>query len=314
MTVYVQDRTVIEDTESSIDLILKGWSLHNYPDRLAYSATPADFGSLLIQRRRWANGGLIILPKLIRHLWARPKIGNLAQGFLQIHYLVSLATTSTAILLLLLLPFEEGLRSIWLPVAAAPYFCLYGRDLVRAGYSWKDLLNVYALNLLLVPVHLGGVLKSLHQGVTGRKTAFCRTPKVAARTVAPPLYVWGVLGLLTWSILSTMLGLTGGHWGRFAFSFVNSVVFILLVTKFIGVRECVEDALASHPRLQTSILRLLPQPANRAANRTSQMPISVSICPSFDPIFSAVAASGDIRSRNFVPQHGERECGLLGQL
>jgi hypothetical protein len=51
----IADRTIIEDTESSIDLIVRGWSLYNYPSRLAYSATPADFGSLLIQRRRWAT-------------------------------------------------------------------------------------------------------------------------------------------------------------------------------------------------------------------------------------------------------------------
>ena len=54
---YIQDRTVIEDTESSVDLAGCGWQLYNYPERLTYSATPPDFGSLIIQRRRWANGG-----------------------------------------------------------------------------------------------------------------------------------------------------------------------------------------------------------------------------------------------------------------
>ena len=68
---YIQDRTVIEDTESSIDLVDRDWTLFNYPERLAYSATPPDFGALLIQRRRWANGGLIILPKLLRYLFRR---------------------------------------------------------------------------------------------------------------------------------------------------------------------------------------------------------------------------------------------------
>ncbi|HAQ58965.1 MAG TPA: glycosyltransferase, partial [Microbacterium sp.] len=63
---YVQDRTVIEDTESSVDLAVHGWTLINYPERLSYSATPPDFGSLVVQRRRWANGGLLILPKLWR--------------------------------------------------------------------------------------------------------------------------------------------------------------------------------------------------------------------------------------------------------
>ena len=66
---YIQDRTVIEDTESTVDLLQKGWQLFNYPERLAYSATPRDFGALTIQRGRWANGGLLILPKLVAHWW-----------------------------------------------------------------------------------------------------------------------------------------------------------------------------------------------------------------------------------------------------
>ena len=73
---YVQDRTVIEDTESSIDLALHGWRLINYPERLSYSATPPDFGSLVIQRRRWANGGLLILPKLWTLLRERKNNGR----------------------------------------------------------------------------------------------------------------------------------------------------------------------------------------------------------------------------------------------
>jgi cellulose synthase (UDP-forming) len=63
---YVQDRTVIEDTESTMDLTINGWRLLNYPERLSYSTTPPDFGALSIQRRRWANGGLLILAKLSR--------------------------------------------------------------------------------------------------------------------------------------------------------------------------------------------------------------------------------------------------------
>src|SRR5260370_11350977 len=71
ITRYIQDRTVIEDTESTLDLREKGWHLHNYPERLDYSATPPDFGTLLIQRRRWANGGTVFLPKLLRLLFHR---------------------------------------------------------------------------------------------------------------------------------------------------------------------------------------------------------------------------------------------------
>jgi cellulose synthase (UDP-forming) len=48
---YIHDRTVIEDTESTVDLRRCGWQLYNYPERMAFSATPPDFGALLIQRR-----------------------------------------------------------------------------------------------------------------------------------------------------------------------------------------------------------------------------------------------------------------------
>src|SRR5262249_13204964 len=44
ISVYIQDKTVIEDTGATIDLALKNWSVQNYPARLSYSATPPDFG------------------------------------------------------------------------------------------------------------------------------------------------------------------------------------------------------------------------------------------------------------------------------
>ena len=40
--VFIHDRTIIEDTELTVDLISRGWTLYNYPAHLAYSATPPD--------------------------------------------------------------------------------------------------------------------------------------------------------------------------------------------------------------------------------------------------------------------------------
>jgi cellulose synthase/poly-beta-1,6-N-acetylglucosamine synthase-like glycosyltransferase len=125
---FIQDRTVIEDTESTIDLIARGWRLHNYPERLAFSATPPDFGALLIQRRRWANGGLLILPKLLRHLARSGSIrGVLREGFMRCHYLASLAIVNAGLLLILGVSLDEGRRNLWLPLTAVPYFALYAR-------------------------------------------------------------------------------------------------------------------------------------------------------------------------------------------
>ncbi|MEI8241292.1 MAG: glycosyltransferase family 2 protein, partial [Actinomycetota bacterium] len=111
---YIHDRTVIEDTESSIDLGTHGWTLFNYGERLSYSATPPDFGSLAIQRQRWADGGLIILPKLIQQWRSRKESDTpmrFTQFFLRLNYLASIAWSSAGLVLLLLYPFSQTLLS-----------------------------------------------------------------------------------------------------------------------------------------------------------------------------------------------------------
>jgi DNA-directed RNA polymerase specialized sigma24 family protein len=119
LPVFIQDRTVIEDTGSTIDLIRRGWRLYNYPERLAYSATPPDFGSLLIQRRRWANGGLIILPDLINHLRRTGEfVRRLPEMAMRAHYLFSPAVGNFGLLVLLLYHFDDSLTNLWLPLAS----------------------------------------------------------------------------------------------------------------------------------------------------------------------------------------------------
>lgn len=240
---YIQDATVIEDTESTVDLIAKRWQLFNYPARLAYSATPDNFGSLLIQRGRWANGGLLIIPKLIKYLSAVPKsLRTYLEALYRFHYLTSLAGAPLSVLLLILVPFSSSLTTLWLPLTALPYFLLYGRDLSLIGYyGWRDLYRVYALNLLLIPIHLSGAFKSLKQKITGRKTPFQRTPKICGRTRAPRLYIvleYGLAGLL---LSLAMLYGAKGLWFSSVFSLLNGILLVYAIHLFIGFSESLED-------------------------------------------------------------------------
>lgn len=247
---FIQDHTVIEDTESSVDFVAGGWRLHNYPERLAYSATPPDFGALLIQRRRWANGGLLILPKLLRYLThARPSGIRVVEGFFRVHYLISIAAGNLGLLLLLAFPFGENSFFVWVPLAALPYFLLYGRDLMQAGYRWTDLFRVYALNLLLIPVNLGGVFRSLQQAITGRKVPFGRTPKIVGRTPAPALYVAAAYVLLGQWLLGAGNDTWHGRWMLAAFSLINAALLAYAIRTFIGwKRSRVDLAAALHAR------------------------------------------------------------------
>jgi cellulose synthase/poly-beta-1,6-N-acetylglucosamine synthase-like glycosyltransferase len=243
---YIQDRTLTEDSDSTIDLVAAGWQLYNYPDRLSYSATPPDFGALVIQRRRWANGSLLILPKLFRYLLKnRGDIRRLPEAILRTQYLASTALGTLVAIVLLLYPFESVLTSRWLPYAAIPYYVLYGRDLVLSNYRWRDLVHVYALTLMLIPVNLGGVAKSLHQWWTGRPPVFARTPKVTGRTAAPALYIVASFAVPVWTAAVGSSWLYHGQIGRAMFSCATLLVFLYGPLYFIGVRALCEDLAAN---------------------------------------------------------------------
>lgn len=271
---YIQDRTVIEDTESSVDLVDRGWSLVNYPQRLAYSATPPDFGALIIQRRRWANGGLIILPKLLRYLFPKmtPEL-KLAEGLVRSHYLTSIAGVNIGLLILFIYPFEASMNTFWLPLTAIPYFYLYGRDLVSMQYRWSDLLRVYALNLMLIPVNLGGVFKSISQGISGKKIPFCRTPKVEGRTSVPVIYVLSVVALSVWCVLVTTVDIAEERWWHATFMALNGTLFLYAVCIYMGLRESLSDlaVLTGRPQLDDTLMNamqddgiILPSDTNSA--------------------------------------------------
>ena len=240
---YIQDRTVIEDTESTVDLLSRGWSLHNYPERLAFSATPPDFGSLVIQRARWANGGLIILPKLFSLLHGTAKrMGILPQALLQVHYLTSLAFAPLSVFLLLVIPFSSDLMTASMPLAALPYFALYARDLAAAGYRpVRDLIRIYALNLLLIPVHLGGALTSIQQAIAGTKIPFRRTPKVSGRTRTSPLdLVLQLMMVLSSAGLAAYYG-SQMRWISGTFALANAALLLYGIRHFIGFAEMRQD-------------------------------------------------------------------------
>jgi cellulose synthase/poly-beta-1,6-N-acetylglucosamine synthase-like glycosyltransferase len=256
-TRYIQDRTVIEDTESSIDLVKRGWRLFNYPARLSYSATPPDFGSLVVQRRRWANGGLLILPKLLGLLVRRQArdVGAL-HAFMRVHYLVSIAAVNIGLVVLFLVPFPRWSANGWLPLTAIPYFLLYARDLRLAGYRRRDLPAVYALNLLLIPVNLGGVLSSLRQAVSGRGSAFKRTPKVSDRTSSPPVYIVVPLLLVAFLVFGAVWSFLHGVPIQGVASTLNALLLLYAVTRFIGWRYGWED-LRAQVRVPRLVLRLV---------------------------------------------------------
>jgi EAL domain-containing protein (putative c-di-GMP-specific phosphodiesterase class I)/cellulose synthase/poly-beta-1,6-N-acetylglucosamine synthase-like glycosyltransferase len=241
---YIQDRTVIEDTESTIDLGLHGWKLLNYPERLSYSATPPDFGALCIQRRRWANGGLLILPKLRRQMKIRKGRGErstFGEWFLRLNYMASIGWSSLALVMLLAYPFNNALLVPVLVLVPLPYFLAMANDLKSCGYKRLDIFRVYGLNLILLPVNLAGVGNSIVQMIIGDKSVFGRTPKVSDRTIpnllfiVSPFLMLGLAGLTLWN------DVVSRRWDNAVYATVNSVLLCYAIVAFIGLRHSLSD-------------------------------------------------------------------------
>lgn len=248
---YIQDRTVIEDTESSVDLAAHGWTLANYPERLSYSATPGDFGSLVVQRRRWANGGLLILPKLFGQLRERKRRGQKVQAtefMLRLNYMASIAWASFGLVFMLAYPYDSRLLSPFVMLAAVPYFAAMASDLKYSGYKRTDVFRIYAFNLILMPVNLAGVLKSLQQAVTAKKIPFARTPKVKNRTATPFLYVVAPVAIVAFSLFTLWRDWNQQNWANAAFALVNAAFAAYAIVAFIGVGPLLADAWAGATR------------------------------------------------------------------
>lgn len=241
---YIQDRTVIEDTESSVDLALHGWKLVNYPERLSYSATPPDFGSLIVQRRRWANGGLLILPKLwatVRERKRHNQHVSAAEILLRVNYMASIAWASFGLIFLLAFPYDSRLLSPLVVLAALPYFFAMASDLKYCGYKRTDVFRIYGFNIILLPVNLAGVLKSLQQALTGKKIPFARTPKVKNRTVSPLIYVVTPLLIIGFSVFTLWRDVIAENWANAAFAGFNAFVASWAVLAYIGVKGTLVD-------------------------------------------------------------------------
>jgi len=286
---YIQDRTVIEDTESTIELGIRDWQLVNVPERLSYSATPPDFGSLCIQRRRWATGGLLILPKLHRQRRARKARGDrtrFGETFLRWNYMASITWSSLSLLVLLAFPFNATLISPWLFLLPLPYFCAMASDLRYCGYKRTDVIRLYGFNLILLPVNLTGVVATLVQAITASKAAFARTPKIRDRTITPLLFLVAPFLLVGLSGFTFLYAYELARRQNLAYAALNVLLILYAIIAFIGLKNCVVDVW-----LHTK--QLLYKPASPKSRRRVLHSKKAATVPTVAPNWRAVLYVGD---------------------
>jgi hypothetical protein len=160
---------------------------------------------------------------------------------LRLNYISSIAWANVGLLFLLIYPYDSRLLSPTVLLASVPYFLLMGSDLRYNGYKFSDVLRVYGLNLILLPVNLAGVLKSLQQAMTGKKIPFARTPKVKRRTSAPLLFVVAPYAIVAFSAFTVWRNISAENWGNALFAAVNTVLALATILTTIGIWNSIVD-------------------------------------------------------------------------
>jgi cellulose synthase/poly-beta-1,6-N-acetylglucosamine synthase-like glycosyltransferase len=238
----IRDRTIIEDTETTIDFLAHGWEVFVLPDPeiLAYVGAPGDFGSLLMQRRRWAGGGLMNVPKMLRYLLAAPdRARRIPEAFLRLHYLGA-AAVNLGLLVLPILAMVKAPAGGWWLWALAPFYLLYARDLRHLGHNWTDVLRVQALNMLLTTVNIEGAVRALQWHCGGRRQVFPRTPKSGKRTPPPPIYIAAAVFLPLFFAFVTLWDASHSLTGYAVLGLVNTMLLGYALLRFTDPVEALK--------------------------------------------------------------------------
>ena len=104
-----------------------------------------------------------------------------------------------------------------------------------------DIFRVYGFNLILLPVNLAGVVKSMQQAITGRRIPFARTPKVSNRTATPLLFAFSPFLIIGWSIFTVWRGIENQFWGNVAFAAFNTITASYALLSLMGLRYAIVD-------------------------------------------------------------------------
>ena len=137
----------------------------------------------------------------------------------------------------------DGRTLVWTPLVMFPYFALYGIDLRRLGYRFRDIFTVCALNLMLLPVGFAGVGMSVIQMVTGRKGRFIRTPKIADRTLVPPVFFLFNLLMSLLMLRYVVEGVITGDALGTVVPAINVAFYVYGMSRFVGLDEGMADVL-----------------------------------------------------------------------
>jgi len=188
--------TLTEDLDLSYRAQMAGWRFAFLEDVGVPAEIPSRAGSLEVQQRRWAQGGIQtarkILPRLLRGPWSWP-----VKLEATVHLLGHLAHPLTLVLGLLLLPSAVARRALGLEhllsldllvfaAATVPFLFFYATAGRARARPWSRLLPDVARTLALGVGLSAPVSRAVLRGFRTTEDGFVRTPKSGSEGSVPP--------------------------------------------------------------------------------------------------------------------------------
>lgn len=229
-----QSDTLTEDLDISYRAQMAGWRFVLRDDVGVPAELPATPASLLVQQRRWAQGGVQtarkLLPRVLRGPW-RPTVRF--ESF--VHLCGHLAHPLTFGLALLVVPAALGRRALgidrlwWLDLAlflaaTAPFIAFYWTAARRRGraanVAARGVAETLALAAGLSVLLSGAVLRGLGRS----RDPFHRTPKAGSAARSSYETRGGdfrgrrlVVGAGAFMVFAGAIAVAAGHWGSLPF-------------------------------------------------------------------------------------------------
>ena len=186
-----QDDTLTEDMDLSYRCQLAGWKATYVPDVVVPAELPESYAAFKSQQFRWAKGSIQTARKILPQVW-RSNAGALAkiQALLHLtHYAIHplmalMAVLALPVLLVVSLEVPDWVLYAWgLGIFASmlgPSTMYWVSQVVQGRERVKRLWFLPALMCVGVGIALSNT-RAVLEAMTGRKSAFVRTPKSGAQ-------------------------------------------------------------------------------------------------------------------------------------
>ena len=257
--------TLTEDLDISYRSQMAGWRFVLRDEVGVPAELPRTSAALLVQQRRWAQGGVQAARKLLPRLLGS-RLRPVVKFEAVVHLCGQFAYPLTFALALLIVPAAFARRQLdmdalwWLDLAlfagaAGPFIVYYLTAARRRGRAWDRSIR-RAVDALVLGAGLSAVLsRAVFRGFRPVRDPFERTPKTGEsarpRKESPGGALRGravAIGAGAYMALGGMLALSAGYWASLPFVALFAAGFLSLAGGGRGTRRARRDeAPEDHP-------------------------------------------------------------------